>query len=275
MISIIGSGNVATIFTCMLKIGGEQVNTVYSRDLSHAVELGERYDCNATNDLTRLADADIYILCVKDDALSEVIETLCPLHPNALFIHTAGSVPMEVFKGKAQHYGVIYPLQTLSKEAPIPDVLGMPLYIEASDMQTLSTVSRIAGKISSTIIPLDSEHRKYLHLSAVFACNFVNHCYTLAQRFMEKAGCPFSDLKPLIDETAKKMRKLSPEEAQTGPAVRYDTKVLAMQESLIDDPLVKDIYRLMSQSIHQTAETLAAKQTHDKLRPNKNQSPRF
>lgn len=269
MISIIGSGNVASLFGSMLCINGEQVDTVYSRNLSHAEELGEKCDCNATDDLMSLADADIYILAVKDDALSEIIDVLCPLHPNSLFVHTAGSVSIDIFKGKAQHYGVIYPLQTISKGFTETDALDVTMYIEASDMQALSTISRVAGKITHNVVPLDSEHRKYLHISAVFACNFVNHCYALAQRFMEKAGCPFSDLRPLIEATAKKMRKLSPEQAQTGPAVRYDTKILEMHEALIDDPIVKDIYRLMSQSIHQTAEEYAAKQTHDQLRPDK------
>lgn len=267
MISIIGSGNVASLFGSMLRLRGEQFGSVYSRNLSHAVELGEKCDCYATNDLKRLAEADIYILAVKDDALSDIIDVLCPLHPDSLFVHTAGSISIDVFKGKAQHYGVIYPLQTISKDFSMPEVLSIPLYTEASDMQALSTISRLAGKISSNVVPMDSEHRKYLHLSAVFACNFVNHCYALAKRFMEKAGCPFSDLHPLIEATTKKTYKLLPEEAQTGPAVRYDTKVLEMHEAMIDDPLVKDIYRLMSQSIHQTAEEYAARLTYDKLRP--------
>ena len=60
---------------------------------------------------------------------------------------------------------------------------------------------------------------------------------------------------PLIDETARKVHNLTPREAQTGPAVRYDTSVIERQEALLTGS-ERDIYRLMSQSIHEY---------HDKL----------
>ena len=56
---------------------------------------------------------------------------------------------------------------------------------------------------------------------------------------------------PLVDETARKVHTLPPKEAQTGPAVRYDRQVMqAHLDLLADDPGMQQIYRLLSDSIH-------------------------
>ena len=85
----------------------------------------------------------------------------------------------------------------------------------------------------------------------MFACNFVNHCYALSADILESHGIPFDVMLPLIDETALKVHGMSPQDAQTGPAVRYDENVLRKQSQLLrDNPLVKEIYDRMSLSIH-------------------------
>jgi len=61
---------------------------------------------------------------------------------------------------------------------------------------------------------------------------------------------------PLIDETAAKVHELDPLQAQTGPAVRYDERVIQSQLQLLaDQPLKARVYELMSQSIHQSSQS--------------------
>ena len=63
---------------------------------------------------------------------------------------------------------------------------------------------------------------------------------------------PFSALLPLIDETARKVHELSPHEAQTGPALRYDENVINHHlQMLSDEPRLQEVYRLLSRSIHE------------------------
>ena len=126
----------------------------------------------------------------------------------------------------------------------------MPLVIEATDAETLAAVKEVAETLSGTVREMDSENRRRLHLAAVFACNFVNHCYALGEKVMEKAGLDFSYLLPLVDETAAKAHTLSPRAAQTGPAVRWDENVMQSHLDLLEDePRMAEIYRLLSQSI--------------------------
>ena len=101
------------------------------------------------------------------------------------------------------------------------------------------------------MVELDSEKRKYLHLSAVFANNFANHCFALAYKLLENKGIDPQCLLPLIDETANKLHSLTPMQAQTGPAVRWDENVIEKQMALLGDmPDLQQMYETMTQSIH-------------------------
>ena len=163
----------------------------------------------------------------------------------------AGSIPMSMFRGMALHYGVLYPMQTFSKQREV-DFLKIPCFVEANDEFALRQIGDLAHQVSQRVYQLSSEDRRYLHLSAVFACNFVNHCYAISQDILQERGIPFDVMLPLIDETAAKVHELSPMDAQTGPAVRYDTNVIRAQGALLKaNPIVKDIYDRMSMSIHQ------------------------
>lgn len=155
---------------------------------------------------------------------------------------------MTMFEGKARHYGVFYPMQTFSKSREL-DFSEIPCFVEASDELTQRAIRHL-GTVSKRLIPLSSADRKYVHLAAVFACNFSNHCYSLAAQVLEPHGIPFDVMLPLIDETARKVHQLSPREAQTGPAVRYDENVIAAQMALIEQPKAREIYELMTHSIH-------------------------
>ena len=141
-------------------------------------------------------------------------------------------------------------MQTFSKQR-IVDFSCIPCFIEANDEKTETAAYTLAGDISNRVYGMDSDARRYLHLAAVFACNFVNHCYALSADILESHGIPFDVMLPLIDETALKVHGMSPQDAQTGPAVRYDENVLRKQSQLLrDNPLVKEIYDRMSLSIH-------------------------
>lgn len=247
---MIGAGNLATHLSQALKHAGHEVLQVYSRTETSARTLAELLGCPYTTDLSAVVNADVYVFSVKDTVLQQLAETLCPQKRGRVFLHTAGSMPMSLFSSVAEHYGVLYPMQTFSKSRPV-DFSEIPCFIEASDETTLAVVDSLAKSVSKRVHAMDSERRRYLHLSAVWACNFVNHCYDIASELLEKHDIPFDVLLPLIDETARKVHELSPHEAQTGPAVRFDENVMNAQQQLMDgDTLRQELYRKLSESIH-------------------------
>jgi predicted short-subunit dehydrogenase-like oxidoreductase (DUF2520 family) len=166
-----------------------------------------------------------------------------------LVVHTAGSVSLEVFKGRAKNYGVIYPLQTFTRGKPV-DFSSIPLFIEANDNRNLEKLKYLSEKVTGKVYTADSETRAYLHLAAVFASNFTNHILALAEMVLLERNLPFNILKPLIEETVAKALYMSPRQAQTGPAFRHDKPILEKHlDMLAGHPEIKELYRLISESI--------------------------
>lgn len=250
-IVLIGAGNLATHLGKALHAAGHDMVQVFSRTMQSAETLASLLDAEPLTDMAQVRDdADVYIFSVKDSALEQLISQLCG-GEKKVFLHTAGSMPMSVFRGKALHYGVLYPMQTFSKQREV-DFSIIPCFIEANDEFALKQIEGLAGQISHRVFQLSSEDRKYLHLSAVFACNFANHCYAASQKLLQQHGIPFDVMLPLIDETAAKVHGMTPKEAQTGPAVRYDENVIGKQIQLLENqPYFQKIYDCMSKSIHE------------------------
>lgn len=253
-ISLIGSGNVATHIGHALAKAGYRINGVFSRTLAAAQALAGTLHCNATDHLEGLPEADCCLFAAKDDALPSLAARWGALHPDSLCLHTAGSMPMDIFEGKVENYGVLYPMQTFSKTRQV-DFHAIPCFIEANAPETLDKVTQLARSVSDRVYVLPSERRRWLHLAAVFACNFSNHCYDIAARLLEKEGIPSDSLLPLIDETAAKVHELPACKAQTGPAVRFDRNVIDRHERMLaDNPELRRIYELLSQHIYQYAQ---------------------
>lgn len=253
-IVLIGAGRLASHLAPALRQAGHDIVQVYSRTITSARSLSEQVGAQPTDDVQQVqTDADVFIFSVTDTALPMLIAQLgVESRRKALFLHTAGSVPLSVFEGYAQRYGVIYPMQTFSKGRQV-DFSKIPVFVEGNNEETLKEVSLLAASVSAEVTELSTEGRRHLHLAAVFACNFANHCYQLSAEILSHYGLPFRLMLPLIDETAAKVHELQPLEAQTGPAVRYDENVLNAQKQLLAaDPLRADLYDLMSRSIHQS-----------------------
>jgi predicted short-subunit dehydrogenase-like oxidoreductase (DUF2520 family) len=247
-IVLIGAGNLATCLALEMHRAGMVIAQVYSRTEEHAKSLAAKLGCPPASSLADIRDdAGLYIFAVKDSALEEVLSQMKP--NKGLWIHTAGSLPMEIFAPYTERYGVFYPLQTFSKGRPV-SFGSIPVFLEARSEEDGTILQHIATALSERVQFLPSEKRKYLHLAAVFACNFSNHMYAIAADILEEQHIPHNVLLPLIDETAAKVHDMPPLQAQTGPAVRYDENVIGRQAEMLDKASRKEIYLLLSQSIH-------------------------
>ena len=217
-IVFIGAGNLATRLSLAMQRVGMQIGQVYSHTEASARQLATRLGCPWTNDLSALQeDGDLYVFSLKDTVLSDVISKVKP--NNGMWVHTAGSMPMSVFEGYAQRFGVLYPLQTFSKGRNVNfDVI--PIFLEANTDKNADYLKNIASALSENVRFMSSEKRRSLHLAAVFACNFTNHIYTLSYKLLENESIPADVLLPLIDETVSKIHSMPPAAAQTGPAIR-------------------------------------------------------
>lgn len=254
-IIIIGSGNVALHLirtfqdaaSLNSKIELVQVFARQKDSVSHLIDLDK-----ITTNFDDLLEADLYIISVSDDAISEVSSQL-PFN-NRLVVHTSGSVALDALDTKNRK-GVFYPLQTFSKDKMV-DFKVIPICLESENATDFQLLEKVAKTISEKVFAINSEQRKALHVAAVFVNNFVNHLYQIGHSICTENQVPFEILKPLIQETAEKINTLTPEEAQTGPAKRHDSKTITAHELFLTNKNQSTIYKILTQSIQDNGKKL-------------------
>ncbi|AWG22041.1 hypothetical protein FFWV33_11200 [Flavobacterium faecale] len=252
---LIGSGNLAqhliVAFQKAEKSGNAiQLLQVYARSadtLSHLLPAEK-----ITSSFDTLQNADVYIIAVSDNAIATVASQL-PFE-NKLVVHTSGAMPMDALDVKNRR-GVFYPLQTFTKNKKVA-FDGIPICLETEQMEDLNILEALAKTISKKGITIHPEQRKALHVAAVFVNNFTNHLYQIGETICKEHQVPFDILHPLIEETAAKIKNISPSEAQTGPAIRKDSKTIAAHQALLNDPTQKQLYTILTQSIQDNVKKL-------------------
>lgn len=250
-IVFIGAGNLATNLAKALYQKGFRIVQIYSRTEESATALAQAVEAESTTDLSAVVeDAQLYIVSLKDAPFVQLLPEIVAGKRKGLWVHTAGSIPMNVWEGQVERYGVFYPMQTFSKQREV-DFRDIPIFVESHLAEDTHFLKEIAAALSERVYEATSEQRKSLHLAAVFTCNFTNHMYALAAELLKKYELPFEVMLPLIDETARKVHEVEPRAAQTGPAIRYDENVInGHLQMLADEPEMQELYRLISGSIH-------------------------
>jgi predicted short-subunit dehydrogenase-like oxidoreductase (DUF2520 family) len=258
-LAFIGSGNVAThLAKAFEATGGFNVVDIWSRQLSNAQTLAQNFeDCNATANLDFSESlADVFFLCIKDDAFDLILDQLI-LPSNAVLVHTSGTKSLEILNQWSNiqpenniSVGVFYPLQTFSKEQTLT-LENVPICIEAVDEVNEDFLVTIAQDISESVYVVSSEERLKLHLAAVFSCNFANHLWAISQEWLSANELSFDMLKPLITETLRKaLEAKNIADVQTGPARRGDHQTIDQHLQMLENqPQWHEIYQTLSQSI--------------------------
>ncbi|MGC1514350.1 MAG: DUF2520 domain-containing protein [Maribacter sp.] len=246
MISVVllGTGNVSqNLYSAFSGAKGVEVEQVVGRSAQLPDFIGDT--TNYTNDFNKILAADVYIIAVSDNAISEV--SLALKKGDGIVVHTSGATSMEILSSH-QNRGVFYPLQTFTKGKML-SFETIPICIEASADNHLQQLEHLGKTISNNVLEINSEKRNSLHVSAVFANNFTNYLYALAEEICVAQNLDFSILKPLINETAAKIASMSPKKAQTGPAKRGDLETVHSHLQTITDKHQREIYILLSNAI--------------------------
>lgn len=247
---IIGSGNVASsIAPALEKAGAIDVIAVYSPNGVHASALAKRLvNAKAVSRPEDVPDnAEFYLIAVKDDAIASLAKELKP-NRDALWVHTSGGIEASTLSPLTGRYGVFYPLQTFTKGVKV-DMKEVPVFIEAKETEDVTLLKSMASMMTPKVYEADGAVRCKMHAAAVFACNFTNHLWAMADEILRReTGTDLSVLHPLLKETLRKAMERGPAEVQTGPAARGDRGVIEKHASLLH-PDEAELYRLLSEKI--------------------------
>lgn len=246
-ISVIGSGNAATVLAKLCVQKGHFIQYIVARHLEAAEELSAQVGgktCLIAEYVP--AETDLIIVALSDNSLPDAIAGID--FKEIPVVHTAGAVSMQVLQNIAVNYGVLYPLQSLRKEMEI--IPPIPFLVEANNLRTLHFVEYFAASLSDNVKAEREEKRIRLHIAAVIVNNFANYLYTVAEEFCLNEKLDFDLLKPLISETAERIMYRSPGFLQTGPASRKDMATLEKHTLLLSGyPEIHSLYKFMTDAI--------------------------
>ena len=248
-IALIGAGNVATHLGQGLSALGIELVGVWNRTAVAGSQLAQSLSIPAFSFSDPIPQVDLVLVAISDDALKQGALGALIFSGQPLVAHTSGSVDMSIYDALPVRGGVFYPLQTFSRDRAV-DLQTVPFCIEATTPNDEEVLLALARQLSDSVQVIDSAQRAQLHVAAVFANNFSNHLYSIAEAYLESQGLNLDLLRPLITETARKAVSESPEKVQTGPARRGDKAVInAHLDALKDHPEWQKIYTLLSESI--------------------------
>jgi len=248
-ITIIGAGNIAYFMAMRLQAAGHQILEVYARRKEAADPLAGLTGSRSVADIKQLHAADVFLFALPDGVLKAVSDAV-PFKEGGVCLHCSGTQPVEVLD--AADAGVLWPLYSINK-AHLPEETNVPLFWEARGARALEVVPRLAADISTNVHAADWQKRQTLHLSAVFANNFVNHLMAIASQQMKDSGLPFREsLRPIIEETLRLALTEEASECQTGPAIRHDEQTMKRHlQQLSGHPEWQAVYQAISASIQQ------------------------
>ena len=226
---------------------GHEITGIYGRNTLTLNPLVDRFGLPAFHSLENIPQSDLVFIAVTDSAIAEVSTVVAKEN---IVVHCSGSTGIDVLAQRFNNCGVVYPTQTFSKHRKA-DFKNIPLLVEYSSPEAGVVIMEFAKSLSNDVREMTSSQRIYLHLAAVFACNFTNHFFAVAKNILDDNNVDFGLLYPLINETVEKALKCgNPAKCQTGPAVRQDNLTLEKHINLLEPiPYLKDIYISLSQSI--------------------------
>ena len=241
-INIIGRGNVASQFV-------KKFNTIPKLKILHwySRSFEKKVDNNGikrTNNLKDLKNADINFLMVSDDVVKKISKKIT----NKTFtVHLSGIHNLEELNNKGGK-GVFYPIQTFSKKKDV-EFKNLPICIESDTKSNFLKLKNLIKLLEAKPVLMNSNNRKYLHLSATIVNNFTNHLYANAKDICIKKNIPFALFKNLINETTSKALSLCPRKSQTGPAKRNDRETINKHLELLKNNSFKKVYKTLTESI--------------------------
>lgn len=249
-IGLIGLGNAGSQLARVLHRKHLGLQAIFSRDAKKVERAGKRMRIFYTNDLSDFPlDLDLYILAVPDGAIEAVAEQLSKRIKGGGVVHVSGAQPSTILAPYFKKFGVFYPLQTLTKNRKVK-FQNIPICIEAQNTELNQQLLDLGRAISDKVHFIDDEKRAWLHVAAVMVNNFTNHLYTLSEKLTQDHDLSFDLLRPLILETAKKVQKLDPKKAQTGPAARGDQETIDKHlRQLANYPDMLEVYKVLSDSL--------------------------
>lgn len=173
-----------------------------------------------------LPDADLAILSVRDDAISDVSHRIAPFLANVgVVAHLSGFTPVLVLhhlQGQGTAVGGFHPLQTLPDPETGSEALAGAYVGIDGDALAVDVLTHLASTLRMEPFPLDDTARPAYHAAAAAAANFVVTALAVSADLYDSAGVDPRVSRPLVERVVANVFDHGPASSLTGPIARGD-----------------------------------------------------
>lgn len=204
-----------------------------------------------------LADVDVVILAVPDDAVTAVAADVAATHlvtETKVVLHLSGVLNREALsplEGSGAALGSLHPLQTLSDPGTAPERLRGVVATVEGDQAAVKAASALARGMGMEPVPISADGKPRYHAAAVVASNFVVALAGVAQRLFVGAGlsedAARKALAALMAGALDNLRAAGPAAALTGPVARGDVETVRRHLEALRGPDA-ELYRVLSRA---------------------------
>lgn len=228
---VVGPGRAGGALAIAGSAAGHQIVGVLSRDEPQS------YGPQLTWD-EDLPDADVLLLAVRDDAISEVVSRL-EGHVDRIGVvaHLSGFVPTTVLRPLATagvSVGGFHPLQTLPDADRGAAALAGSFVGIGGDQAAIGVLNSLGRSLGMTPFILEDDSRPRYHAASAAASNFVVTALAVASDLYESAGIDPGGARPLIEQVVANVFEVGPAAALTGPIARGDYETVIGHLSAAD-----------------------------------------
>lgn len=244
-ILIAGTGKLAEALLAQLRCTPELELFLWGRNTEAVNRLNEAYNIQPAQ--SAVNEKMPVLLCVSDNAISEVAETLS--QRASCMVHFSGSMSIDVLPEAISEKAVCWPIQTFGNPVAV-NWSEVPLCTERQGQDAEDLITWLCSKLGGPRTSLPEEKRRALHLAAIVANNFTNHLMNLSKRYCEEQQIPFEQLLPLLRQTISMLAENDPQRLQTGPARRNDQLTIQKHLDMLQNETdLSEIYSLISRQI--------------------------
>lgn len=228
------------------KEAGNVIDEVISSNEKTGSALAEKLNAAFLSDYKK-SKATTFLLAIPDDVILEFAET--DYFIDKKIVHTSGSIGLSDLQKLSEHVACIWPIYSIQKNN-LPTRNDVPFVLQSSNQPIRKKAVSFLKCLTNNVTEAHDKQKAILHLSAVLVNNFTNHLFTQSEKLLQENNLSLEILQPIIESTVSKLRTNSPQNLQTGPAMRGDRKTIEKHLSLLEQhKVIQNIYTLLSQSI--------------------------
>lgn len=194
---------------------------------------------------------ELIIISVPDNKISKIAHRLTdvPISWNQRsVVHTSGSLDSSVLSPLADagaKTASMHPLQTFTKGDSYERFKNIWVSLQG-DESLFPVLRSLVEPFGAYTRVLDSEQKSAMHLSAVFASNYLVSLMKIVEEIANDSGIDdgLEMLEPIIRQTLENISERGPDHSLSGPVARGDTQTIQKHlNQLKSSPNKEQLYR--------------------------------